>query len=549
MQSHLSPSCDCKPVGFLIVTALKEERDAVLSMLNDLDPVRVDQCPTYYVCTLPAKEGGHNVAVTQLSRMGNVHAGIHAAYLIDHLSPACVLMVGIAAGVRGQISLGDVAISTQVFYYEQAKQTPRGPEIRPIVMHADPSLLQAAQNFDDSDWRSLIGLEKAQREGSHLPTVHFGPFAVGDKVVADEEYVCELMKLHPKLIGIEMESYGVAAAAASSTPRPRFLAIRGISDFADEWKDDRYRQRASSVAAAFAIGLLRRGPLPAATLHSRGTDRPLEQTGSFIAIRHLSMQRVPSRSILESLPSQFVGREVTEVLIDQTDLYKNGRLTNPMQAVRRQRDLDDTIDSLLDSQPGSEVGYFGIAHIPLSFHSGCSLTNKRRLRFFEFKRYTGQWDHLQGKNAYPALKVHGLPTQVTTDSGDVVVRVSISNTVRLEEVARIVPSPIASLHLCIEPPQRDVLTNESQLHAYGASFRRTLDAVHELLPNRECTHLFYAGPVSLAVFLGQLIIPTIDRRVLVYNYTAKDSPRYSWGLEVTTETHSPGFLVRAERHH
>ncbi len=544
MQGDADTSHDWRPVDVLIVTALPEERDAVLRLLEDFEPVQVGESPIYYVCTLPTNMGECKVAVTQLSHMGSVGAGIHATQAIGELDPAYVLMVGIAAGIRGRVSLGDVIVSTQVLYYEQAKQTPRGPEHRPISIPADPLMLHSAQNYDNAKWCSLIAAETPQHRGTGSPRVCFGPFAVGDKVVADQSYVSGLMDLHPKLIGIEMESYGIAAAAASAPSRPRFLAIRGISDFADEQKDDRYQQYASAVAAAFAIGLLRYGPLSPSTLRSVATDAPSEQPGSLIAIRHLSMQYTPPQTIIESLPPKFAGQSVTELLIYQTDLYSDGRLSNPLEAARRQADLEYHVDRLLDSHPGASMGYFGIAHIPLLFHAGCRLTNKRKLHFFELNRYAGRWEYLQGEKEYPELKTEGLPAQVNDEHSDVLIRISISNTVRLEEVVEIIPSPIASLHLRIEPPQRDVLVSERQLHDYGAKFRRVLDGIHEFLPNRERTHVFYAGPVSLAVYFGQLIIQTIDHRVLVYNYTTKDSPRHSWGLEITAEIDSPDFLVR-----
>jgi len=536
-----------RPVDVLIVTALPEERVAVLRLLEDFGPVQVGDSPICYVCTLPASRGEYQVAVTQLSQMGNVEAGIHAARAIGELDPTCVLMVGIAAGIKGRVSLGDIIVSTQVIYYEQARQTPQGLECRPISIAADRLLLHSAQNYNDASWHSMIATGSPQCKGGSPPKVHFGPFAVGDKVVAAQSYAYALMNLHHKLIGVEMESYGIAAAAASASTRPRFLAIRGISDFADEQKDDSYRQYASTVAAAFAVGFLRSGPISPSALRAAPTEAPLEQPGSLIAIRHLSMQYIPPQTIIESLPSMFAGRSVTELLVDQTDLYADGRLSDPLEAAKRQADLECHIDSLLTSHPGASVSYFGIAHIPLLFYLGCRLTNKRRLHFFELNRYTGRWEYLQGEKEGPELKLDGLPIHANDKHGDVLIRISISNTVRSEEIAEIVPSPMASLHLHIEPPKRDVLVSERQLHDYGVGFRRMLDGIHEFLPNRKRTHVFYAGPVSLAVYFGQLISQTIDRKIVVYNYTTKDFPRYSWGLEITAQTDSPDFLVRVQK--
>jgi nucleoside phosphorylase len=545
MQGNFDTISSWRSVDVLIVTALPEEKKAILRLLEKLGSVQAIEYPLFYICTLPGRNGEYRIAVTQLIQMGNVEASIHATQAIDKLNPACVLMVGIAAGIKDRVSLGDVIVSTQVLYYEQAKQTPKGPEIRPISVPADRFLLQNAQNLNNNGrWRSLITVKNPLCGESDPPSLCFGPFAVGDKVVADRAYLSELMSLHPKLIGVEMESYGVAAAAASAPTRPRFLAIRGVSDFADEKKDDIYRKYASAVAAAFAIGFLCYGPLSPSVLRSPTTGVPSENPGSLIAIRHLSMQHIPSRTIIESLLPQFVGLGVTELLVDQTDLYVDGRLSDPLEAARRQGNLEYHIDSLRDSHSGALVSYFGIAHIPLLFYSGYCLTNKRKLHFFEFNRYTGQWEYLQGENEYPELKIDNLPTQSKGEQGDVLIRVSISNTVRMDEIVEIVPSPIASVHLRIEPPQRDAVISEQQLHDYGAKYRQILDTIHELLPNRGRTHIFYAGPVALAVYFGQLIIQTIDREIVIYNYTEKDFPRYSWGLKITSSIDSDDFLVR-----
>lgn len=541
------------PIDFLIVTALPEELEAVLRLLEDYEQVQIGGSLICYVCTLPAdvQNSGYKVAVTKLSQMGNVEAGIHTTQVVNELNPSYVLMVGIAAGVKSRVNLGDIIIPTQVIYYEQAKQTPDGVQCRPLSIPSDHCLLHNAQNYRGVDWQDLIAIENPLREhtgpsGSDTPRVHFGPFAVGDKVIADQHSVNTLLHLHPKLIGMEMESYGVALAAAIAPARPRFLAIRSVSDFADEDKGDDWREQASLNAAAFTIGFLRSGAIAPNESLPKSITVSSKQAGELIAIRHLSMQHIPSQTIIDSLPERFAGSSVTELLVEQTDLYNNGRLIDPRKAAERQANLDQHVNDLLESYPNASVAYFGIAHIPLLFHLGYRLTNKCKLHFFELNRYVGRWEYLQGETVGPELKLDGLPPYVNEGKGDVIVRISISNTIRPEEIAGIVPLPIASLHLRIEPTQRDVMVSDHQLHRYGSRFRWMLDNVHELLPNRERVHVFYAGPVSLAVYFGQLISQTIDRKIVVYNYTSKDSPRYSWGLEITGETNSSDFLVEAK---
>lgn len=548
MQDPPSRVREFHPVDILIVTALPEEKAAVLDLLSDFAPVPIGDSAQYYGCGLPLGERDCRIAVTQLSRMGNVEAAAHTGQAIRDLDPACVLMVGIAAGIEGRVDLGDVIICDQVFYYEQTKQTPAGPQVRPLVIPSDRTLYQAAQNQDCRTWHRLLPFNQLEDAASELPQVRFGPFAVGDEVVADSRRVAELLRLHPKLIGIEMESYGVATAASLAVSRPRFLAIRGVSDFANDQKDDSHRKPARDAAAAFVVGLLRGGGIPFSVLHSdrKGT---LEQSksGIFVAIRHLSMTTVSSESIVASLSEFFLDCDVVEIFVDQTDLYVDDRLADPREAVRRQANLSKELDNLIRSRPNSAVGYFGLAHIPLLFHAGFLLTNKRRVGFFELDRYSSRWKSLQDNSQYPELQVEGLPTQTTEGCGDVIIRVSISNTIGLEDVEEVIPHPVASVHLLLDPPMRDVLVSESQLQAYGRKFRKVLDCIHEFVPDRDRTCIFYAGPVSLAVFFGQLIIHSIDRRIVVYNYMAKDFPRYSWGMEITADPESHGFVVRPNK--
>jgi hypothetical protein len=78
----------------------------------------------------------------------------------------------------------------------------------------------------------------------------------------------------------------------------------------------------------------------------------------------------------------------------------------------------------------------------------------------------------------------------------------------------------------------------------GRVFRQTMDAIHERLPAATGIHVFFAGPASLAFYCGQLVSKTIHPRFVVYNYTAQDVPRYSWGFDLTRDINAPDFLVQ-----
>ena len=528
-------------VDVLIITPLMKERNAALQQLRDCRKVQKDDFPTYYLATIKtdseSNQGNLVVAVTMPTRMGNTPAAIHTSRFTQYLKPRYVLIVGIAGAVKADLKLGDVVVSDKIIYYEYAKEIPSGSELRVEPESVDPILLDRAMNYDPN-WYTLIQAKRpTNSEESEEPRVHFGPIASGEKVIAAENRASELRRLHPKLAAVEMESYGTAAAVAQSQNRPQFIAIRGICDYANEKKDDDWQEYAADSAAAFAVGLLRSGGISVPD-----NTQPLTRK-TLVAIRHQSMEPLP-RITTESLLGTLKSANVEEIVIDQTDLYNNDRLTDPVEAARRQRDITSQLSDALNTYPDAEVGYCGIAHIPLLFHMGCQVLTRIPLHLFDHNRHTKQWDLLQSGEDYPQITLKGLPDIVPQEGGDVIVRVSISYPVTSEDIEGIVPDPIASIHLRIDPPKIDVVTSMEQLQQYSIAFRDMLDEIHNKLPNTERVHIFYAGPVPLAVYFGRQISKTIHPRIIVYNHSTKANPHYAWGIEVTADVDSPDFMIR-----
>ncbi len=542
LQNTSVNSDDC--VDFLIITALAKEQAAVLQQLDKYQPVRDDNFPTYYRATLATDSVSDKrnpiVAVTMQRHPGNIYAAVRTAQCLQHLKPNYVLMVGIAGGVEGEVNLGDVVVCEEVIYYENTKENPGFSDQRPQVLRADWMLLDRAKNYTDINWHNLIHAERpADPRSTDAPTVHFGPIASGEKVIANADRLEELKQLHSKLAAVEMESFGVALATSEWTGNPKFIAFRGVSDYANESKEDSWQAYAADSAAAFTVGFLRSGGIPL-----RVVAQSQHQTGeTLVVIRHQSMEPLPSLST-GSLPDALGITKIVDIAIDQTDLYNNDRLTNPVEAAIRQRDITSRLSETLNTYPDAEVGYCGIAHIPLLFHIGCQVLTRMPLRLFDHNRHTKQWDLLQSGADYPQITLEGLPDIVTQEGSDVIVRVSISYPVTSEDIEGIVPNPIASIHLRIDPPKIDVVTSVEQIQQYSSVFRDMLDEIHYKLPNTERVHIFYAGPVPLAVYFGRQISKTIHPRIIVYNHSTKANPHYAWGIEVTADVDSPDFMIR-----
>src|SRR5262249_9440298 len=144
------------------------------------------------------------------------------------------MLVGIAGGVaKAHVEIGDILISDQIADYELQKLTPDGPEIRWQVHRVDPRLIGAVQNFSTAGWQDLITVE---RPDDRAPKRHIGTVVTGDKVIAVEDVLAKYNAMWPKLIGVEMEAGGAAAAAFQTANAPGFFMIRGVSDLADSKK-------------------------------------------------------------------------------------------------------------------------------------------------------------------------------------------------------------------------------------------------------------------------------------------------------------------------
>ncbi|WP_437939183.1 phosphorylase family protein [Sorangium sp. So ce341] len=258
------------PVDFILITAIEEERDALLSKLPGVRKLDRDGtgAHTYYEASVATRRqdgAAYRVIVTALSGMGPTKGAIKAGAVVTRWNPAHVLMVGIAGGVADEVAPGDVIVASQVVDYTLGKQRDKGAhETRWVAYPADADLFDAARNFPVG-WEDLV---TRARPESGAPRRFIGDVASGGDVVASRRRIGMYRRAWPKLIGVEMEGGGVAAGLHDDIERPRFLMIRGVSDLADGENNAAvkaaWRAYACDVAAAYAIGLLRDGPVPAA---------------------------------------------------------------------------------------------------------------------------------------------------------------------------------------------------------------------------------------------------------------------------------------------
>jgi hypothetical protein len=346
-------------------------------------------------------------------------------------------------------------------------------------------------------------------------------------VIANSKYLDELRTRHRKIIGVEMESHGIASATQYVTPKLDFIAVRGVSDFADEMKDDSHRAAACQNAASLVIQLITE------RLSSSKVEDDVAHP-KILAIKHVSIARVPTNTVVQSLDPNI---SLSQLNLDQS-AFSLGTRESIRDALVIHEQVPRRYDEFKENNPEGSVCYFGLAHVPLAFDLGYRLTNKRPVRFFEFDRYrtaTPPWKELTVGGSMIDLLTSGLPETVSNDGGDVVVRIGISAMIHKNQIAEFSRGCLASVNIGLAKPRRDAISSMTEIALIGKEFRECLDDIYAKLPNLKNIHIFFAGPCSLAMYLGQLLLSSTDSRIICYNFDKNSKNPYSWGLRISQD--------------
>jgi nucleoside phosphorylase len=219
----------------------------------------------------------YSVVVGCIGATGNPSAAAAAAEFIQSHQPKAFFLLGIAAGIRGKVKIGEVVFSDRVIAYEPAALVrheertvvePR-PEIDriPHAMNQDlvayaPDLERIAKRAQASGVRlpeSTPGQEDVfQQHVASKAAARVATIASGEKLLRDPAKLHAIRaELHGRVEAGEMEAAGVVAAC--SRRGIPWLIVRGISDFGDEFKNDAFHDYAAGMAAAVLADFISHG--------------------------------------------------------------------------------------------------------------------------------------------------------------------------------------------------------------------------------------------------------------------------------------------------
>ncbi len=169
------------------------------------------------------KHGGQNLVLIH-SRQATIEAKKSAEIAIEVFHPNAVIALGIAFGINSEKQqIGEVLISESITTYELARInkdgsiTPRGP--RP----------PASKYL--RDWFHQLNTYLNANNSAEYAKRHLGSMFSGDKLIDNENYRDQLLKINPEAIGGEMEGSGIFHACEAS--KTDWIVVKGICDFAD----------------------------------------------------------------------------------------------------------------------------------------------------------------------------------------------------------------------------------------------------------------------------------------------------------------------------
>ncbi|OZO04545.1 hypothetical protein B7453_10430 [Pseudomonas sp. IB20] len=243
-------------VDLAIVCALASpEYEAVLDLpWNWRSPRPIDDLVFVQDGWFMSKGRKISVAVASASRMGMVHTALKSMAIISGLNPKVIAMTGICAGVKEQVSIGDVLVADPAWDFQSGKRIKdKGDLAFLIAPHHLPANHTIRTHLEQikADKIFLKSLPSGfERDCEFQTDIKIGPVASGSAVLADGDTIMEIKKSQQRdLLGVEMEIYGLYAAAMASSPQPRFIAMKGVCDYADPDKKDKAQQYAAYASA------------------------------------------------------------------------------------------------------------------------------------------------------------------------------------------------------------------------------------------------------------------------------------------------------------
>ncbi len=250
-----------RKVDIVITTVTPTEERAAIDIFDiDENEFELHHGRRFYEFKLSAEKCGRDVSIVLTSTNGplNVPAAKAMFNIRDHFEASVYVLLGIAAGRKGAVDLGDVVLPDMVHYYEPGKKYANREDRRPKFhpMHSDignnltyfypEGASKCAEKIRDH--RETVAKRDRPRTGDPGRAVKFvttkATVASGEKLLQDN-LLNRLSKFDSQILVGDQESFGFAEALEGK----RWAIFRGVSDFGTKKKTNDWQYLAASGAA------------------------------------------------------------------------------------------------------------------------------------------------------------------------------------------------------------------------------------------------------------------------------------------------------------
>lgn len=242
-----------------VIIALKEEFRIFNDIMNN-ESLSYQHENSFFIY----KFDNFTIVALFMGDMGGENASIQTSKLLSKYNCSTIVNIGIAGALNKDVKVGDIIIADQVESYQKVAKAVQNKEeekyelqlsgeayksTRAIVEEIDRLEFQFHDNYTlwknrcytylhDTLDKNIIGELLEKKLILENPTSEKGHIASGDTVASSLEFVKLLKTKDRKYLAIEMEAGGVLNAIEKLFSNVESLIIRGISDFADERKEE-----------------------------------------------------------------------------------------------------------------------------------------------------------------------------------------------------------------------------------------------------------------------------------------------------------------------
>ncbi len=248
---------------------------------------------------------------------------------------------------------------------------------------------------------------------------------------------------------------------------------------------------------------------------------------SLLLIVQSGLRLIPESEVLDTLDADVKALPRRTVEIDMRSLaadFASGDWTAADQMLREEA---ARIRRIADELSDPAIHFFGIAEVPAVVALGAYLGTERPVVAHEYDRDAGAW---LWKGTSHRIEILAPPPTdcVISQSGIAVVRVEISAFVSDGDVFEAVGGERLAdvrIRLADVVPEVGRVSSRGDVEAVRSAFRTALGAVQGAFPNLQEIHLFAAVPVSIALAIGQEIVPRNSVPVQTYRYRRAEDGR------------------------